>query len=303
MTSRLSHALFLTAGPMLVILLVLMPSAEAADEASQPARQVFDLGDACSSDGEKLSESMELLEAAAGSGSEFEFEFKPNAEELLKKAIATDPKNLLAYDRLGHLYMFVKSDTQAAIKLFKQALVELPGCASVHANLGIAYSLAGRYGDAQEQTRAAIRLTPEPPAHYYFNLGGHYLQSGSARESVGWYEKALRLDPKYTKAISNLTTAYLQLREVDKLLELQAGNADYLRRIGVSLSREGDERNAVVFYRASLDLEGDADTYYNLAVSHGLLGEKDSAREAAQQSLKLDPYHDGALTVVKKLGE
>lgn len=275
------------------------PSRQYGPTPAAEALGVFDTVSACGGDPVPDSESTRLFEAAAGSG--LNFEFKPGAEEMLLRAIDIDPKNYLAYDRLSIYYQNEKRDSRAAISILDQSLSEMPGCASAHFTVARLHSGAGRYDNAIDHLVDAIRLTPEPPASYHYNLGNAYLKRGMPEQAADQYRQAQKIDPAHTKSYKNLAHAYMQLREFDELLILQAGNADHLRRVGVTLSRQDDKRQAIRFYEASLALEGDADTYYNLAVAYAQLDQFDKSRIAANKALEMRPRHDGAVTVIRLL--
>jgi Tfp pilus assembly protein PilF len=259
----------------------------------------YELVEACG-DGKSIDpDSMALVEEATGTNEAMSY--AGNAEALLREAIAKDARNLIAYDRLGLLYLIGMGDPEAAIGVYKQALEALPGCASIHFDLGNAFSAAKNYVAAQRELNSAIVLTPEPPASYFFNLGNAHLNAGDAEGSIANYLEALERDSSHSKARNNLTRAYIVVRNIDALMMLYRDDAVSLRRIGVTLGRESDSKNAVRVFERALHLEEDADTYYNLALNYGRLHRKAEARTAAERALALQPDHDGALAVIRLL--
>ncbi len=266
-----------------------------------PAEKLFDVSTACGETQKVDPASMALVEQAAGTG--YEYKFQEPVESRLRQAIAIDDANWLAYDRLARWYLLVKQQPQNALGVYQQALANRPGCPTGHFNVAGVHSKLKQYDKAIEHIQQAIALTDEVPASYHYNLGNAYLKSSQAQAAVSAYEAALQRDPDHTNAHRNLTRAHLELRNIDRLLELQAGNADSLRRLGVSLSRLREPKHAVRFYTAALAIEQQADTFYNLAVDLALLKRFSESRNAANQALTIQADHSGALSVLRLLDE
>ena len=261
----------------------------------------YDVGPGCG-DAKTISvESMALLEQATGTNEAAQY--AANAEELLEQAIDADPRNVLAYDRLGLVHLMSRNDPQAAIDVYEESLLQFPNCGYVYFQLGGAYSANKEYAATKQAIARAIQLTPDPPASYYYNLGNAYLNGGDANGSVRRYLRALELDPNHSKARNNLTRARIELHDVEALLAMYPSDADSLRRIGVTMARQGQEASAIRFFEASLALEEDADTYYNAALNHGRLGQETEARAAASRALELVPGHSGALDILRVLNQ
>ena len=77
-------------------------------------------------------------------------------------------------------------------------------------NLGVAYGNLGRYQDAIESCKQAIRIKPDyAEAHY--NLGVAYANLGRYQDAIEAYKQAIRIKPDYAEAylILALSTATL----------------------------------------------------------------------------------------------
>ncbi len=77
--------------------------------------------------------------------------------------------------------------------------MHLDEMASVHNNLGVAYSLLGRHAKAREQFRRALRIQPSN-VDALFNLANVLLFQGRRDQAASRYREVLRLDPSYRGA-------------------------------------------------------------------------------------------------------
>lgn len=99
-------------------------------------------------------------------------------------------------------------------------------------NLGIAYTKAGRFPEAEQAFKMAIARKPDSVAAYN-QLGILYRKLGKFAEAVSSYQRALEIQPDYALAHLNLGVLYdLYLQQPDKaLLEFEsyvsiAGDSD-----------------------------------------------------------------------------
>ena len=90
--------------------------------------------------------------------------------------------------------------------------------AVAHYNLGVVYVKSGRYPEATEEFKEAIRIKPDY-ADAHFNLGLAYRKLGKYREAIEAYGQAIRIKPDYAIAYYNLGVAYLNLNDRGSALE------------------------------------------------------------------------------------
>jgi len=81
--------------------------------------------------------------------------------------------------------------------------------------LAIAYSDAGRHGEAVPILQELVRLDPTHSG-YTTNLGWILYQAGEYERSIHWSERALELDPTENYARRNLGHAYLALNDAEQ---------------------------------------------------------------------------------------
>jgi len=91
------------------------------------------------------------------------------------------------------------ADWQDDATLFRVTLADAPCSAKAHYNGAVALQQAGQLDDAMAQYRRALEIYP-PYAAAAFGIGHIYGLKGSDAGALGWYEEALRRDPKFTKA-------------------------------------------------------------------------------------------------------
>ena len=81
------------------------------------------------------------------------------AVELLKTAIALQPKVAMVHYNLGRVYQ-ITNELELAIEAFKHAVDLNPEFVAALHELGILYNQTARYGDAAEYLQRAVKLEP-----------------------------------------------------------------------------------------------------------------------------------------------
>src|SRR5205085_2314176 len=93
-----------------------------------------------------------------------------------------------------------------ASSVYQEALRLTPDNASVNANLGAAYHLAGREEDAAAAFQRSLEIRPQPQG--FSNLGTLLYYLGRYQESSSAFEKAVALDGNTFTRWGNLADAY-----------------------------------------------------------------------------------------------
>ncbi len=105
-----------------------------------------------------------------------------------------------------------------AMEAFKQAIRIKPNVAVSHYNLGIVYDSLGKYQEAIEEYKQAIRIKPDY-AEAYDNLGNAYADSGKYKEAIEAFKHAIRIKPDYALAHYNLSVVYDSLGKYQEAIE------------------------------------------------------------------------------------
>lgn len=118
-----------------------------------------------------------------------------------------------------------KGDLAAAADLYVQVLTAVPAAARVRSNLGAAWAGLGRYEDAIDQYRQALKQIDEPSIRR--NLAVALMRTGDVRGAASEAEQALVAQPADRDALLLLAECRLRLGDV-------AGAAELLRPAAAS---------------------------------------------------------------------
>jgi len=121
----------------------------------------------------------------------------PAAEQLLRKAVADDAQNHVAWFYLG----FVENalgKPEDSIAAYRKSVSAKPDVFESNLNLGLQLAKAGQ-PDAEQFLRAATQLKPtshidEGLARAWLSLG-HVLEASKPEDAIGAYQQAARLQP------------------------------------------------------------------------------------------------------------
>lgn len=125
------------------------------------------------------------------------------------------------------------------------------------------------------------------------------------------YREAVRLDPSFANAMTNLGN--LRLRQGDsqeaeelyrQALKVHAGQPEALYNLGCLNFHRGDLQLALQYFEQAVQSDAAfADAHFNLATSYQELGRRAEARPHWQHYLRLQPKGDGADLARKNLAE
>ena len=138
------------------------------------------------------------------------------AIDLLKRAIAADPKNRNAWNDLGLAYYETRQDTEAIAAFMTQFAIN-PYDENSYNNLGRVYLRQRKYDEAVKWFRKQIEVVPlDRYAHR--NLGITYVDMHKDAEAVPELQQAASLTPNDADIQVTLGQAYLNLGEDDKAI-------------------------------------------------------------------------------------
>jgi Flp pilus assembly protein TadD len=124
-------------------------------------------------------------------------------------------------------------------------------------------------------------------------LGNFYVRRGLTDDAESEYKAALRLSPQYAPAAINLADLLRQMgrdRDGENVLttaiQISPHDAGLHYAVGLALTREKRQDNALVEFRTATELEPDRSRYaYVYAVALHSLGRVDEAIEVLNQNL------------------
>lgn len=178
-----------------------------------------------------------------------------------------------AWNNLGVLATR-ENHVEDSIACFRRALQLNPNHLLSLDNLGNAYRLQKRWGEAREVLEQAVQVSPQDPEANY-SLGMVFAQTDDTAQAYEYLQRALRARPNYPEALNNLGVLYLVTQ----------------RRDDAVASFEKCIRVAPAFDQA----------YLNLARVYALQGARDKARALLQELLKQHPGHPQALQMLEQL--
>jgi Flp pilus assembly protein TadD len=206
--------------------------------------------------------------------SRVQVEYWRNSGTLWRRALAVTTANHRAHAALG-AWLAEQGKVDEAIGEYREALQIVPTQADWRNELGSLYSRQGKVFEAMGQFAIATRMRPDF-AGAHNNLGATLARTGKTKEAIAEYSTALRLNPSFALAHQNLALALSSAGRLD----------DALRE---SLS--------------ALTLEpSNADWHYQAASLLHRLGNNRDARAHLEETLRLNPQHDGARRALDELG-
>ena len=199
------------------------------------------------------------------------------AREMFERCIkltATYPDTLPdAWNNLGVLATR-ENRIENSVDCFQQALKLNPRHLLTLTNLGNAYRVQKRWGDARDILEQAVGVSPED-AEANYALGMVFAQTGESAKAEEHLQRALNTRPIYPEALNNLGVLYLVTRRRDEAVA----------------SFEQCLRLAPAFDQA----------YLNLARVYALEDAREKARSVLLELLKQHPDHPQAKQMLEKL--
>ena len=183
-----------------------------------------------------------------------------------------------------------------SLGLFEYMLSKAPNSPTLHNNLGMVYGELGRYQDAVEALKRAIRIQPDL-AEVHYNLGNAYQRLGRYQDAVEPYKQALRIKPDYAEVYDNLGAAYGKLGRWQDAIEaykqaikIKPDYADAHYNFGNAYGKLGRWQEAIESYKQAIRIKPDlVEAHYNLGVVYSSLGRSQEAVESYKQAIRIKP--------------
>jgi tetratricopeptide (TPR) repeat protein len=179
------------------------------------------------------------------------------------------------------------------IKFLKERLAFEPLSATMHYNLGLAYSHKGLKVEAVSEFKQALECDPGL-AEAYVNLGGLYVET-DPEMSIEANLKALEINPDLAPAHSNLAFAYLRSGEPEKAiphgkkaLQLAPWHPRAYQLLAAAYLESGQAEASAELSKKMLEQDDSfAVGHYNLAVALRALGREQEADEHEKRAGEL----------------
>lgn len=125
-------------------------------------------------------------------------------------------------------------------ELISQALAINPNLPEAYSAIGwVQYRYELNFAEAEKSFLKALELNPHQP-NVYLWLSTVYNITGNSEKSISYAEKAVELEPTFSKALGNLSITYAYNRKCEKAVELFPRISQYMTNQGNRLQQEGD---------------------------------------------------------------
>jgi tetratricopeptide (TPR) repeat protein len=175
------------------------------------------------------------------------------------KAISLNPRNAIAYNDRGNIYL-KKGQLDAAMADYNKAIDLNPNYRTAHYNRALAYYSMGDKQIALADLTTAINLGDFPArATALATRGGLYVELGQLDAAVADCNRALSIDPKCSLAYANRGCVYCRKRDFKRAIpDLERGTshmclANAYWNLGAAYEAVGNVEDAVTAYLEFLD--------------------------------------------------
>lgn len=213
-------------------------------------------------------------------------------------ASGIDPKDrLLDFEAQNRAILLASSGRlQQSNTLLQQLIRKLPDIPELHASLGLNLQRMGRYAEAAREFEEVVKRS-ERNAVAYFNLSLSYYQMRQLEPAIENLQKALAIEPYYTRAEELLGTIWSQKKDFTRAREsfehiLEIAPDDYAAHFNLGVlaafERKWDEGESHL--RRVLQIDPNSAEAYN-ALGSLYIGKEDLPRaEAAfSDAIRLQP--------------
>jgi tetratricopeptide (TPR) repeat protein len=131
----------------------------------------------------------------------------------------------------------------------------------------------------------------------YFNLGYLSVENNNYESAIGYYKKALAINPKQDEAYNNMIVAYGKLKQFDnaikafkKTIEINSENDDAYSNMGVIYIELGQFDNAIDSCKKAIEINPKHNkAYTNTGNAYIELGQFDNAIESYKKAIAINP--------------
>ena len=240
-----------------------------------------------------------------------------NLDEAIKfyrKAVEFNPEHLMAHQNLGFVLMKL-GQTETAEESLRRVIDLAPEHVAALHSLGVIAAQRGDFPQAEALLFKAIELQPDDAdartmakAEIYFHLGDEAFAQGKHKESVSFYQNAIKLNPGHVMAHVNIAVALLELGLYDqvevhsrKAIALAPDMHESYINLGAAFHKRGQLAEAESCFRHALKIKPDCvDALCNLGETFTLSGKFAEAASSYQRVLEIQPDHVLAMICLGK---
>ena len=213
----------------------------------------------------------------------------PRAQQSVARALGLDSELAEAHCVAGHLKCVYEFDWAGGDRAFKRALELSPSSADTYDLYGRMCSGIGRN---EEGIALITRANELDPLAHRSDLATAYLRAGRLDEALGLAQRAVQLEPYYSRARATLGWAHILrgspsegVAELEKAVELSPDDATWIAQLGQAYAVTGRLSDARSIEQKLTALA--AEQYvspYHMAYLYTGLGEHDRAIDCLEQA-------------------
>ena len=230
-----------------------------------------------------------------------------DAEEHLRKAIATDPKSLQANIDLAHLYR-LQNKLPEAQEVLQAGIQNNPDAPQLYVDLANMLSNAGKHTDADEVLDRLRKQMPKSP-EAAIAIGGYYVERGDVDKALAEYQRGLSIaagNLDIEKRMEELCLISNRTDEASKLDNqiMKQAPKDVLARVnhGRLLLAQGKQQESIlVLQNAVKDAAESPQGHYYLGVAYWQTGSLGQADSEFIEALRVSPGFPLALEALARL--
>jgi tetratricopeptide (TPR) repeat protein len=182
-------------------------------------------------------------------------------------------------------------------KFHKNALILIISGAMIIILALLSYQQTGIWKNELTLWDNNINIYPERSAHAYMGRGLIYSVSGNPQQALSDYNKALELNPKYTRAWYNRGNWYYDIQDYQKAIsdfteavKLGYNSPSLFVNRGLSYAAINQHELAIADYSKSLSInQNQPDVFVNRGNSYAISGKFESAVADFRKALELNP--------------
>ncbi|MEJ2716695.1 MAG: tetratricopeptide repeat protein [Deltaproteobacteria bacterium] len=206
-----------------------------------------------------------------------------------------NPDDWRSHNSLGHA-LLKAGQAHGAVEHFRKALELRRALGAVHGEEARRQEAPdGR--DRAEQQLTSARKWKEGLARAHYNLGLALWKSGNLSEAIRHFERAVRLNPRFDKALNNLGVVCLLSGKIPAAIEhlrqaiaVNPDNVDARCNLGIALLRSGKLPEAIEEFRQALRHKPDfTKALKDLGIAYLMSGKPSEAVSSLQKAVEINP--------------